>query len=354
MNTKLEEILKLGMANNASDVHFLVGTVPKLRIKGQLVDVNNFEVDVKAMEEMIMSTMTEDQIKKLKEERELDYSQELEEHRFRVNTYFQRSRLAMSLRIIPGDIPSFEKLKLPDLFKSFINYKQGFILVTGPTGNGKSTTVASILNEINKARSCHIVTIEDPVEYLIKPEKAIISQREVGFDTNSFAKALRSSLRQDPNIVFVGEMRDLETISTAITVAETGHLVFSTLHTNSAAQTIDRIVDVFESKDQIRVQLASVLTAIVSQRLVQTVEGLLTPVFEILIATPAVKNCIREGKTFMIDNIMQTSSDMGMVALDYSLAKLVKAGTITEELAMSHSVKPSDLQGFLRGIKNNG
>lgn len=352
MNTKLQEILRLAIANKASDVHIIEGIVPKIRIKGQLIEVNNFPAEsISQIAEMIFSTMVPELKDKYKQEKELDYSLELDDHRFRINAYFQQGKMAMSLRVIPGEIPTFEELELPDIFKSFVALKQGFVLVTGPTGMGKSTTVASVLNEINKQRSCHIVTIEDPVEYVIKPVSAIISQREVGFDTNSFSKALRSSLRQDPNVVFVGEMRDLETISTALTVAETGHLVFSTLHTNSAAQTIDRIIDVFDQKDQVRVQLASVVTAIISQRLIPTIDGLLTPAFEILVATPAVKNCIREGKTFMVDNIIQTSGDLGMVSLDYSLAKLVRQGKISEEVAMTYSLKPNELQNNLRGIK---
>lgn len=353
MNKKLEEIIKLAIANNASDIHVIEGTVPRLRVKGQLIEVNNFsEEDVKGIGEMITSTMIPAQLEKYKEEKEIDYSLELDDHRLRVNTYWSQNRMAMSLRVIPGEIPTFEQLNLPDIFKSFIGLKQGFILVTGPTGMGKSTTVASVLNEINKQRTCHIVTIEDPIEYVIKPQNAIISQREIGFDTNSFSKALRSSLRQDPNVVFVGEMRDLETIQTALTVAETGHLVFSTLHTNSASQTIDRIVDVFAQKEQIRTQLGGVITAIISQRLIPTVDGTLTAAFEVLVASPAVKNCIREGKTFMVDNIIQTSSDLGMMSLDYSLARLTKQGKITEETAMSFSLRPNELQSNLRGIKN--
>lgn len=261
--------------------------------------------------------------------------------------------VSAALRIIPPEIPTFEQLNIPELFDSFLNYKQGFILVTGPTGMGKSTTVASMLDKINQKTASHIVTVEDPVEYLIKPKLSIVSQREVGYDTKDFPKALRSSLRQDPNIVFVGEMRDLETIQSALTIAETGHLVFSTLHTNSAAQTIDRIIDVFEVKEQIRTQLASVLTAVISQRLIPTVDGKLTPAFEILVATPAVKNCIREGKVFMIDNIIQTSSDVGMISLESSLARLVKEGKITEEVANSYALKPADLQNSLRSTKLN-
>lgn len=353
MNKKLEEIIRLAIANNASDIHVLEGAIPRLRIKGQLIEVNNFkEEDIKGIGEIIMSTMMPLQLERYKVDKEIDYSLSLDEHRFRVNSYWSQNRMSMSLRVIPGEIPTFEQLNLPDILKSFIGMKQGFVLITGPTGMGKSTTVASVLNEINKQRSCHIVTIEDPIEYVIKPQSAIVSQREIGFDTNSFTGALRASLRQDPNVVFVGEMRDLETISTALTVAETGHLVFSTLHTNSASQTIDRIVDVFVQKEQIRTQLSGVISAIISQRLVPTVDGTLVAAFEVLIANPAVKNCIREGKTFMVDNIIQTSSDLGMMSLDYSLAKLIKQGKITEEVAMSYSLKPNELQSNLRGIKN--
>jgi len=226
-------------------------------------------------------------------------------------------------------------------------------LLTGPTGHGKSTSVASILNKINQVKDAHIVTIEDPIEYLINPEKSMITQREIGYDTLNFEIALRSVLRQDPNVVFVGEMRDLTTISSALTIAETGHLVFSTLHTNSAAQTIDRIVDVFPegTKEQIKVQLASVLTAVVSQRLVPAVSGGRIPAFEIMTATPAVKNAVREGKSFMLDNIIQTSADVGMVGLETSLARLVHQRYIEEQVAMSYALRPSELQSNLRSMK---
>jgi twitching motility protein PilT len=305
------------------------------------------------MAEMIMSILDEEQKKKFMEEKEWDFSIEVDGSRFRVNIFLQKGMVSAALRIIPPDIPTFEDLSLPEIFNSFLEYKQGFILVTGPTGMGKSTTVASMLNKINNQTASHIVTVEDPVEYLIKPKLSIVSQREVGHDTLDFPLALRSSLRQDPNIVFVGEMRDLETIQSALTIAETGHLVFSTLHTNSAAQTIDRIIDVFEVKEQIRTQLASVITAVISQRLVPTIDGKLTPAFEILVATPAVKNCIREGKVFMIDNIIQTSSDVGMISLESYLAKLVKSGKISEEVATSYALKPADLQNSLRSNKLN-
>jgi twitching motility protein PilT len=261
--------------------------------------------------------------------------------------------MACALRIIASTIPSFEELNLPDSLRSYLNYKQGFVLVTGPTGHGKSTTVASMLNEINKKENGHIVTIEDPVEYLLKPDKCIVSQRELGGDTNDFSMALRSCLRQDPNVVFVGEMRDLESIQSALTIAETGHLVFSVLHTNSAAQTIDRIVDVFpeNSKAQVRIQLASVLTAVISQRLVPAIGGGRIPALEILTTNSAVKNIIREGKTFMLDNVIQTGADIGMIGLDSYLAKLVLLGKITEEVAKDYVVNMADFQSKMR--KNN-
>jgi len=344
-------LLSLAVANKASDIHLSVGMHPKLRVDGELANIGNFDIsDENLMTEMIQSIMTTEQLARLEKERELDFSLAAVEARFRVNAYYQRGTLACSLRVVSSEIPTFEKLNLPVFFKNFIGMKQGFVLVTGPTGHGKSTTVAAILNEINRQKNCHIVTIEDPIEFLIKPDKATISQREVGSDTVSFEAALKSCLRQDPNIVFAGEMRDLESIASALTIAETGHLVFSTLHTNSAAQSVDRIVDVFPegSKDQIRVQFSSVITAIISQRLIPGIDGGRVPAFEILIANPAVRNIIREGKNFMIDNIIQTGSDLGMVTLEQSLALLIKTGKITEEVAMSYSLRPEELQTRLR------
>ena len=351
MHTKIKQLLELAIANKASDVHLSQGLMPKLRVNGILADIANFTVESEsAMAEMIFSLVNAEQRSKVEAERELDFSLAMDEARFRVNMYYQRAKICAALRVIPNTIPALDSLALPSICKSFINEKQGFVLVTGPTGNGKSTTVASIINEINISKSCHIVTVEDPIEYILTPEKSIISQREVGFDTNSFAHALRSVLRQDPNVVFVGEMRDLETIQSALTIAETGHLVFSTLHTNSAAQTIDRIIDVFPegSKSQIRIQLANVISAVVSQRLVPTVDGGRIPAVEVLMATPAVKNSIREGKTFMIDTIIQTSADSGMISMETSMAGLVKSGKITEEVALNYSLRPSELQSRLR------
>ncbi|MFZ2153120.1 MAG: PilT/PilU family type 4a pilus ATPase [Microgenomates group bacterium] len=354
MNTKIKQILELAVANGASDVHLSVSTLPKLRVNGELVDVTNFDISQpEAVSEMILSILTDEQKQIFSKEKELDLSVNIEEARFRVNIYLQRGEVRCALRVVPTNIPTFNDLNLPDIFSEIVDYKQGFVLVTGPTGHGKSTTVASALNRINAEHKSHIVTIEDPIEYILKPIKSVISQRELGNDTLGFGVALKSVLRQDPNVVFVGEMRDLETISSALTIAETGHLVFSTLHTNSAAQTIDRIVDVFPegSKEQIRVQLASVITAVISQRLIPSIAGGRVPAFEIMMATSAVKNSIREGKSFMIDNIIQTSSDLGMVGLETSLSRLVHQGIITEEVAMSYSLRPSELQSSLRSYK---
>lgn len=354
MNTKIKEILDLAVANKASDIHFSASILPKMRVNGELIDITSFDVhDPVVVTEMIMSVLTDEQKVKLETEREMDFSLNTGLARYRCNMYYQKGEVACALRVVPQDIPMFSDLNLPDIFQTFTDFKQGFVLFTGPTGHGKSTTVASILNEINKRRSTHIVTIEDPVEYIIKPEKSIISQRELGADTKTFDLALKSVLRQDPNVVFVGEMRDLETIQSALTIAETGHLVFSTLHTNSASQTVDRIIDVFPegAKDQIKVQLSSVVSAIVSQRLIPKMDGGRVPAFEILVATPAVKNAIREGKAFMLDNIIQTSMDSGMVGLETSLARLVRQGVVSEDVAMAYSLHPSDLQNNLRSVK---
>ena len=350
----MNEILKFAVEKGASDVHLIYDVLPKIRVNGELLNIPGFEVVDSALNnQMVLSLLDEDQLKVFNKEKDLDFSFEAVGIRFRANVYLQKNNPACALRLISSKIPDFDELSIPEILKNFTKYKQGFILVTGPTGHGKSTTVAAMLEEINQNIGGHMVTIEDPVEYLIKPEKAIISQREMGGDTNSFALSLRSCLRQDPNVVFLGEMRDLESTSSALTIAETGHLVFSVLHTNSAAQTIDRIIDIFPpgAKEQIRVQLAMVVTAIVSQRLVPAIGGGRIPAFEILVATPAVRNVIREGKSFMIDNIIQTSSDVGMISLDNYLAKLVLAGKITEEVAINYSVNPVELQNKLRRQK---
>lgn len=354
MDIKIENLLKLALKNNASDVHLSSLIIPKFRINGELDSVGNFELpDKKEMSQMILSVLSKEHQEKFLADKDFDFSVTLDDTRFRGNVYFDNGYPSMVLRVIPYEIPNMEKLSLPPVLNSLLKIKQGFVIVTGPTGQGKSTTVASMLNEINKNIGGHIVTVEDPVEYVIQPLKSLVSQRELGTDTKSFEKALRSVLRQDPNVVFVGEMRDLETIQLALTVAETGHLVFSTLHTNSAAQTIDRIIDVFPegSKAQVRTQLSSVLTAVISQRLLPAVDGGRVPAMEILIANNAVKNIIREGKTFMIDNVIQSGSELGMVSMETYLAKLVKMGKVTEDVAMSFTTKPTELQSSLRSIR---
>lgn len=354
MHTKLMELFSLAAANKASDIHLMFGVAPKFRINGKLENIPGWmEVDDVLVKEMILSMLDEDKKIKLENKKELDFSFDTQEARFRANIYFQKETLACALRLLSQEVPSFETLNLPDILKNFIGLKQGFVLITGPTGHGKSTTVAALLNEINKTREDHIVTIEDPVEYLLKPIKSIVSQRELGSDTGDFPSALKSCLRQDPNVVFIGEMRDLDSIRSALTIAETGHLVFSVLHTNSAAQTIDRIVDVFpgDEKEQVKVQLASVLTAVVSQRLLPAVGGGRVPAFEVMMNTPAARNMIREGKSFMLDNVIQTSADMGMIGLDTYLAKLVLTGKILEEVAANYVTNLVEFQSKLRKNK---
>ncbi len=351
MNENIKKFLELAVTNKASDVHLAVNMVPKLRVGGKLVEVAGYDrMEKERMETMVMSLLDETKRKKVESGREVDFSFSMVGARFRVNVYHQSGLLAAAFRVIPDKIPDFAALGLPPVFESLVDMRQGFVLVTGPTGHGKSTTVASVLNRIAQTRACHIVTIEDPVEYLIDSGKSIVSQREVGADTKTFALALRSVLRQDPDVVFVGEMRDLEAVGSALTVAETGHLVFSTLHTNSAAQAVDRIIDVFPEgeKEQVRLQLASTLTAVVSERLVPTRDGGVVPAFEVMMGTAAVKNVIREAKTHLINNIIQTSAGAGMITLESSLARLVKSGQVDEETALSFCLRPSDLQSSLR------
>lgn len=349
---EIKELLTLAVQNKTSDLHIIAGILPMVRINGELQPLANAGVlDPAETERLILSVLNEEQKKKFLANKELDFSYSLANgSRFRVNAYYTGSTVAASFRTIISEIPTLEELNLPEILHQFVPLKQGFILVTAPTGHGKSTTVASILQEANKTRRDHIVTIEDPIEYLIKPEKSIISQREIGTDSLSFTNALRSCLREDPNIVFLGEMRDLETISLALTIAETGHLVFSTLHTNSAAQSVDRIIDVFpeDSKRQVALQLANVLVAIVSQRLVPTVDNFRVPAVEVLVANTAVKTAIREGKTHMIDNIIQTSADAGMVFLEKSLASWVKQGRVDLETARLFALRPKELTRLLR------
>lgn len=344
-------ILQKAVKKSASDVHLLVGHPPMYRVNGQLgPDLEVEKLTQEKIKDFIMTMLNTEQRDLFLTNREIDFSYTIEKGaRFRVNAYFQQGTMAAAFRLIPVAISTFEELSLPKILYEFCNLKMGFILVTGPTGHGKSTTLAAIINEINKTRNEHIVTIEDPIEYVYEDKRSIISQREMHKDTHSWAVALRSVLREDPNVVLVGEMRDYETIAAALTIAETGHLVLATLHTNSAAQTIDRIVDVFPEaqQPQIRLQLSNTLAAIISQRLLPGLDGGLTPAIELLLSTAAVRTTVREGKTHMIDNIIQTSQDVGMIPLEVSLAHLVRKGRLSFEVAKEWCLRPKELSRLL-------
>ena len=331
----INEILQLSIKHNASDIHFTVGLPPIFRINKELVYVGSEALTPEDIAEMMYSIMTDKQKEIFKEKLEFDFSYGLKGlARFRVNIFMQRGSVAAAFRRIPFDVPILDSLGVPQISHSIIEQERGFVLVTGPTGHGKSTTLASMIDEINSKFSKHIVTIEDPIEYLFRHKKSVVVQRELGTDTLSFPAALRAVLREDPDVILVGEMRDLDTISTALTAAETGHLVFATLHTNSASQSIDRIVDVFPpyQQEQVKMQLSSVLLAIFSQQLIQNKDknGLVLAT-EVLLATPAVRNLIREGKTHMIPSIIQTSSTIGMQTMEQSLKDLILKGVITYE-----------------------
>lgn len=348
----IKQLLQLAIERNASDLHIVAGIPPTLRIDGELLAVPNEPVltpDV--IQNSLKEILPAENIEKLNANKELDMSLSFSDKaRFRVNIYTQKNTLAGAFRTIPLTIPLLDNLGLPKILHSFTNLHQGFVLVTGPTGHGKSTTLAAMINEINKNKSVHIVTIEDPIEFVFRPEKSIISQREMGQDTNSWNVALRSVLREDPDVVLVGEMRDYETISAALTIAETGHLVFATLHTNSAAQTVDRIVDVFpeEQQSQVKLQLSNVLEAVFSQRLIPAINGGRVVAHEVLLGSSAVKTAIREGKSHQIDNIIQTSQEIGMRTLEMSLAELIKTGKLSLDVAQNYSIRPEELARLVR------
>ncbi len=348
----IEELLHKTVSDGASDLHLTVGATPTLRVNGNLTPLGGSPLTAEDTQELITSVLSPEQREILLRKKELDFSATVAglAARFRVNAFFQKGTLAAAFRNIPLNVPSLEELRLPSVLKDFCQLPQGFILVTGPTGQGKSTTLASMIRLINETRGVHIVTIEDPIEYIFSHGKALIEQRELHSDTTSWSLALRSALRQDPDVVLVGEMRDYETISAAVTVAETGHLVFATLHTNSASQSIDRIIDVFpdQQQSQIRTQLSVTLHAVISQRLVPDLNGGRVPAVEVLLASPAVRNVIREQKTHQIDNIISTSADLGMISLERSLAQLVKDGQISLEEAKLHTVKPAELSRLVR------
>lgn len=340
---EMKKLLDVAVERTASDLHLTVGMPPMIRIDGVLMAVPQTQpLTGETTLQLVQSFMTQDQVDRLKLNKELDFSFGYQSMRFRANVYFQKGYIAASLRLIPKLIKSLEELGLAPILQKFIVPAQGFVIITGPTGHGKSTTLAAMINEINRTRSEHIVTIEDPIEYVFEHQKSIISQREVGSDTNTFGNALKSALREDPNVVLIGEMRDLETIEAALTLAETGHLVFTTLHTNSAAQTADRIVDVFPThqQQQVRSQLANVLLGVVSQRLIPKVSGGRVAACEIMLANSAVRSTIREGKTHQLSNIIQTSASEGMISMDKVLSELVSKGDITIDNALTWALDP--------------
>ncbi|MBI3459307.1 PilT/PilU family type 4a pilus ATPase [Candidatus Azambacteria bacterium] len=351
MIKELEELLDSTIKENASDLHISVGRYPTIRINGLLIPLLERKViNPKKAEELVFSLLTSEQKNIFLIKKQLDFSISYKEVvRFRITIFHQRGYIAAAIRLIPQKIKTLEELNLPMMLRDFTKFNQGFVLVVGPSGQGKSTTLASMIDEVNHSKQVHIITIEDPIEYVFAQDKAIISQIEIGSDIGDFNSALKSVVRQDPDVIMLGEMRDPETISAAITAAETGHLVLSTLHTNSASQTIDRIIDGFPSsrQNQIRTQLSLTLSSIFSQRLVTLTDGSRMPVYEIMIATPAIRNLIRENKVHQIDLVIETSADQGMISLNKSLSLLIKTGKMTKEHAEGYYLNSPELKSFL-------
>jgi twitching motility protein PilT len=350
---RIEILLEEVVRKRASDLHLQVGLPPMLRIDGSLAPIVGFNpLDEQMVEALIFAILDQDQKQILLKDKEFDFSFAFGTlGRFRVNAYHERGNLAAALRLIPNEIKSITELGMPNIITSFANYPRGLVLVTGPTGSGKSTTLAALVDKINTERAQHIVTIEDPIEFTHKSKRSAVVQREVHYDTYSFSAALRSSLRQDPDVVLIGEMRDLETISAAITIAETGHLVFATLHTNGASQSIDRMIDVFppHQQPQIRTQLSNILMAICSQRLVPAIGGGRVVASEVLITNPAVRNIIREGKVHQLDAVIQTGADQGMQTMDRTLVGLVQSGVVTYDNAREVAVDLNEFERLMRG-----
>ncbi|MPW26315.1 PilT/PilU family type 4a pilus ATPase [Alkalibaculum sp. M08DMB] len=334
----LEETTKRG----ASDLHITVGVPPIIRVNGNLEALSDENYSVEDTKAVVSSIMSKDQLKTLDEKGQVDYSYSIHgKGRFRVNAYKQRGSYSMACRLVGSEIPSLQELHLPNIIHSLTQISKGLVLITGPTGSGKTTTLASMIDIINHERSCHILTLEDPIEYLHKHNKSMVNQREIGYDTMDYGAGLRAALRQDPDVILIGEMRDLETISIALTAAETGHLVFSTLHTVGSAKTIDRIIDVFppHQQQQVRVQLSTVLQGVISQQLIprQDQKGRIVAL-EVMLANPAIRNLIREGKTHQINSIIQMSSKLGMTSMDSSLTELLSLGKISKENALFYSL----------------
>src|SRR5215207_1673262 len=354
MEFDFADVLLQVTERNASDLHLTAGSPPMIRHHGRLHALDYPRLTPQTTREVVYSILTNDQRQKLENDWQIDLAYSIPgKARFRVNAYMQRAALSAAFRLIPHDMPTLGSLGLPPMLEDFTKKPRGFVLVTGPTGSGKSTTLAAMLALINDTRHEHILTIEDPIEFLHKHKKCIVNQRELGADAQSFGLGLKAALRQDPDTILVGEMRDLETISTALTAAETGHLVFATLHTQSTAQTVDRIIDVFppQQQGQVRTQLSIALQGIVTQQLLPTADGMGRVVAtEVLVPNPAIRNLIREGKTHQIYAAVQTSGAIGMQTMDADLARLVRAGKITRALAEQRSSVPEELKRVLGGV----
>ncbi len=344
----IEEILSTAKDAGASDVHLTVGIPPKMRVNGDLITMNYPKLLPGDTLDILISVMTDHQREKFEERGEYDFSFSIPHlGRYRVNAYKQRGSVAMAYRLVGTVVPSPEQLGVPESVIELYQRKRGLVLVTGPTGSGKSTTLAAIIDKINNNRDAHVITLEDPIEYLHQHKMAMVNQREIGLDSESYANALRAALREDPDVILVGEMRDFETISVAITAAETGHLVLSTLHTIGAASTVDRIIDVFppHQQQQIRVQLANVLEAVISQQLLPTADGKgRAAAFEVMHANHAVRNLIREGKSHQLTSVMQTNRKLGMITMDEAILKLYYAGRIDREIAIQFAQDPDNMQ----------
>ena len=355
MEFDFSEVLLQVMERQASDLHMTAGSPPMIRHHGKLHALDYPRLSPQTTREVIYSILTNDQRQKLETDWQIDFAYSIPGRaRFRVNAYFQRAALSAAFRLIPHEIPTLSELDLPPVLEEFTKKPRGFVLVTGPTGSGKSTTLAAMLDLINEVRQEHILTIEDPIEFLHKHKRCIVNQRELGADAPTFGLGLKAALRQDPDVILVGEMRDLETIATALTAAETGHLVFATLHTQDTAQTVDRIVDVFppEQQQQVRVQLSVALQGIVTQQLLPKADGQGRVCgCEILVPTPAVRNLIREGKTHQIYSALQTGGQFGMQTMDAALAQLVREHRITRELAESRSSAPEELRRLMGTVR---
>jgi twitching motility protein PilT len=349
---RIEVLLEEVIRKKASDLHIQVGLPPYLRVDGSLTPVPGTDVlTEETIETLIFAILDADQKQVLLKDKEFDFSFAFGDlGRFRVNAFHERGNLAAAMRLIPNEILSIEQLGMPPIVEKFTDYPRGLVLVTGPTGSGKSTTLAAMVHKINQEKAVHIITIEDPIEYTHHSARSIVVQREVHYDTYSFSASLRSALREDPDVVLIGEMRDLETIASAITIAETGHLVLATLHTNSAAQSIDRMIDVFppHQQPQVRAQLSNILMAICSQRLIPALGGGRVAAAEILVATPAVRNIIREGKSHQLEAVIQTGAQYGMQSMDKTLMGLVKAGTISYDEARNCAVDLEELDRMMR------